>query len=89
MDSMQPVLPAERIRIYGFDGSGYGQTETKNQKSSSIKILDELVTYKCSIRESGIRWLQGAHPEMGTIIEGKNGYETVQKFTRNHSCQQS
>lgn len=34
------------------------------------------------MQESGIRWLQGAHPEMGTIIEGKNGYETVQKFTR-------
>ena len=82
MDSVHPILPAERIRIYGLDRSRDGQTKTKDQKSPSIKILDELVTYKCSNRENGIRWLQGAHPEMGTIIEGKNGYETVQKFTR-------
>jgi len=29
-----------------------------------------------------VRWLQGAYPHIGEIIQGKTGIETVQKFTR-------
>ena len=79
---MQPVLPAERIRIYGFDGSRDGKTQTKIEKFSSIKILDEHILHESSEKEIGIRWLQGAHPHLGAIIQGQHGYETVQKFTR-------
>ena len=82
MDSLQPVLPTERIRIYGFDGSRNGQTQTKTEKLTSIKILDEHIVHQCSEKEMGIRWLQGAHPHLGAIIQGQHGYETVQKFTR-------
>jgi hypothetical protein len=72
-------LPAERIRIYGVDRSRNGKIETKDQK---VHILDEQITHQCSKQISGIRWIKGAYPQMGAIIEGKNGYETVQKFTR-------
>ena len=82
MDSLQPVLPTERIRIYGFDGSRNGQTQTKNQKPEHIKILDEQILEKCQQKESGVRWLKGAFPALGIIIKGKDGYETIQKFTR-------
>jgi hypothetical protein len=82
MDSMQPVLPAERIRIYGIDGSRDGKAQTKIEKYSSIKILDEHIVHQCQEREFGIRWLQGAHPQLGAIIQGQHGYETVQKFSR-------
>ena len=86
MDSMQPILPAERIRIYGTDRGGYGQTKTKNQKlETNIKILDEKIIHRCGKKESGVRWLQGAHPHIGEIIQGKTGIETVQKFTRHLS----
>jgi len=86
MDSMQPILSAERIRIYGTDRSGYGQTKTKNQKLEiNIKILDEKIIHRCGKKESGVRWLQGAHPHIGEIIQGKTGLETVQKFTRHLS----
>lgn len=83
MDSMQPILPTERIRIYGVDRSRDGQTQTKNQ--TNIKILDEKIIHRCCKKESGIRWLQGAHPHIGEIIKGKTGFETVQKFTRHLS----
>ena len=83
MDSLQPILPAERIRIYGLDGSRDGKNQTKNQKlESTIKILDEKIIHRCYSKESGVRWLQGAHPHIGEIIQGKTGLETVQKFTR-------
>ena len=83
MDSLQPILPAERIRIYGLDGNRDGKNQTKNQKlESTIKILDEKITHRCCSKESGVRWLQGAYPHIGEIIQGKTGIETVQKFTR-------
>ena len=66
-----------------FDGS---QTKTKNQKlETNIKILDEKIIHRCGKKESGVRWLQGAHPHIGEIIQGKTGLETVQKFTRHLS----
>ena len=82
MDSLQPILPTERIGIHGLDGSRDGQTKTKNQKPEFIKILDEQIIEKCSEKESGVRWLKGAFPHLGIIIKGKEGYETIQKFTR-------
>lgn len=30
----------------------------------------------------GIRWIEGSHPELGRVINGRNGLETLQKFTR-------
>ncbi|NCA14449.1 MAG: hypothetical protein EBS89_10000, partial [Proteobacteria bacterium] len=83
MDRMQPILPAERIRIYGLDGSRDAKAQAKHQKlESNIKILDEKITHRCCSKESGVRWLQGAHPHIGEIIQGRTGVETVQRFTR-------
>ena len=78
MDSMQPVLPAERIRIYGFDGSRDGKTQTTHKKCTKIRILDEQIINQ----EEGLRWLEGKHPHLGKVITGKDGFETVQKFIR-------
>ena len=82
MDSMQPILPSERIRIYGVDRSWDEETSAKHKKQNAIKILDEQITYRCDGKEIGLRWLSGAHPELGTIIHGCNGFETIQKFQR-------
>jgi hypothetical protein len=40
------------------------------------------VTFKNDNTIMGIRWLLGAHPDLGEIIHGKNGFETIQKFCK-------
>jgi len=82
MDSMQPILPSERIRIYGVNGGGAEQAQKTIEGSTAIKILDEQITFCNQEQQIGIRWLEGAHPSLGTIISGKNGLETIQRFAK-------
>ena len=41
-----------------------------------------MVTFRGCDTELGIRWIEGSHPQLGQIISGKNGFETIQRFMR-------
>lgn len=85
MDSLQSILPSQGFQLYGANGSGNGQVETKNQEPKSlerIEVLDEQITYKSGCFERGRRWLKGKHPKLGSIAWGYTGWETVQDFDR-------
>jgi hypothetical protein len=44
-----------------------------------IEILGEQVIERNGDRKKVRRWLRGKHPELGKIIRGYTGYETVQE----------
>jgi hypothetical protein len=75
-------LPSEGIRIYGVDGSRPEQAQKTIESSTAIKILDEQITFSDKGSQIGIRWLQGSHPQLGTIISEKRGLVTIQRFTK-------
>lgn len=81
MDSLQPILPTERLRIHGSDRSWDGKVKAAYQRRTNIRILDQQITKRTEEMVHGLRWLEGAHPQLGEVIQGKNGAETVQKFT--------
>lgn len=85
MGSLQPTLSSEGILLHGSNGSGNGETQTENQESQQpqrIEILDEVIICKSGCFERGRRWLRGRHPELGTILWGITGWETMQEFDR-------
>lgn len=82
MDSVRSILPNEGIRIYGAHRGGHEQVEATHKSLARLTILDEQITFRGEDKELGIRWLAGAHPHLGEIISGKNGYETIQRFSR-------
>ena len=67
------VLPGIQFHL----ATGEVGTVPLCQFVDGIEILDEVVDYRngpfCHIR----RWLQGAHPELGTLVWGYTGLETL------------
>lgn len=45
-----------------------------------IIILDEHILYQSGSFYRVRRWLKGIHPDLGTIIWGLSGFETVQEI---------
>ena len=82
MDSLQPILPSERIHLHGIDRSGNGETQTKTQESTRLEILDEKILFKSGSFEKVKRWIKGKHPTLGQIMWGFTGWETVQEYSR-------
>lgn len=81
MDSMQPILPTERLRIHGLDRSWDGKVKAAHQRRTNIRILDQQITKRTEDMIHGLRWLEGNHPHLGEVIQGAKGLETIQKFT--------
>lgn len=44
---------------------------------NKVEILDEEVVYKNNNFYSIKRWIKGVHPELGTIVRGYTGWETL------------
>lgn len=82
MDSVRPILPSKRIRIHGVDRSRDEQIKAASKGLPSMKVLDEQITHSCGEVEIGVRWIDGSHPCLGKVIDGKNGTETIQSFRR-------
>lgn len=48
----------------------------------NLEILDEQITHKYGCFEKGKRWVKGKHPDLGVLVQGITGCETLIEFSR-------
>jgi len=83
MDSLPTTLRSEGMEFYGNDREGDRETKNGSEgNEKALEILDEQIFYKQGCFEKGRRWIKGCHPELGVLVHGWSGWETVQDFDR-------